>query len=76
MIYSTNSEDIFDPFDLEVDVTPAATRCVLQKEPCDYRRALIMSFRLNDVKLQTEVIEATPILESIYLDILVLVYSK
>ncbi|KAJ7320622.1 hypothetical protein JRQ81_020133 [Phrynocephalus forsythii] len=58
LIYSLDSSLIFDPFDLEIDITPSNIRKVLlQKE---YTKAIVMAFRLNEKKLIQEVLETVP----------------
>lgn len=62
LIYSldTAGMDDFDPFDLDVDVTPQnVEEMLLQKQP-EYLKALVMSFRLNERKLIRKVYEAVP----------------
>lgn len=50
----------FDPFDLDIDVTPQNVRLLLaQKEP-EYLKILIMAFRLNDTKLIRRSYESVP----------------
>lgn len=58
MIYSLDATTQFDPFDLDVDVTPASTIKVLERK--DYVRALAMAFRLNDKGLVRRVYEGVP----------------
>jgi periodic tryptophan protein 2 len=48
----------FDPFDLDVTVTPASTLAALAAR--DYVRALVMAFRLNLPALVRRVYEGTP----------------
>ncbi|KAI5852995.1 WD40-repeat-containing domain protein [Morchella snyderi] len=55
LVYSLDNVAIFDPFDLDVDVTPAAT--LAEK---DYVKALVMSFRLNERYLIHRVYETIP----------------
>jgi periodic tryptophan protein 2 len=62
LIYSLDDTgmDDFDPFDLDIDVTPQNIRAMLgQKEP-DYLKALVMAFRLNDKTLIRKAYEAVP----------------
>nr|5ICA_D Chain D, Periodic tryptophan protein 2-like protein [Thermochaetoides thermophila DSM 1495] len=49
----------FDPFDLNMEITPASTLAVLEKEK-DYLKALVMAFRLNEAGLITRVYQAIP----------------
>ncbi|NXC66658.1 PWP2 protein, partial [Anhinga anhinga] len=58
LIYSLDSGLIFDPFDLDVDVTPSNIRKTLHQK--EYTMAIIMAFKLNEKKLIQEVIEAVP----------------
>lgn len=46
LIYSLDTALPFDPFDLDMDVTPANTFDALDRK--DYLRALVMAFRLNE----------------------------
>ncbi|ODV88017.1 hypothetical protein CANARDRAFT_192731 [[Candida] arabinofermentans NRRL YB-2248] len=55
LIYSIDDAFIFDPFDLDVDVTPEATLGILQEG--DYLTSLVMSFRLNERYLIHKVYE-------------------
>lgn len=59
IIYSLDSALQFDPFDLDVDVTPASTRGAVNMH--DYLHALIMAFRLNEAPLVRQVYEAIPV---------------
>jgi periodic tryptophan protein 2 len=59
LIYNLDTIPIFDPFDLDITVTPASTLHVLHKE-MDYLKALVMAFRLNDTRLMRLVFEGTP----------------
>lgn len=59
LIYSVNQELVFDPFDLDVDITPEATIESLKEK--EYLVALIMSLRLNEVYLMHRVIENIPL---------------
>ena len=58
LMFSLDSQQLFDPFELELDVTPMSTRsCLLQN---DYGKALFMALKLNQPNLIREVIEQTP----------------
>ena len=59
LIYSLDTTFQFDPFDLDIDVTPSTTLETLARK--DYLRALVMAFRLNDRNLVRRVYEATPV---------------
>ena len=58
LMYSLDSKMIFDPFELEEDITPKATRQMLKDE--EYDKALSMALRLNEPDLIREVIEQIP----------------
>lgn len=62
LVYSLDSSamDEFDPFDLDIDVTPQNVQTLLRQSQPEYLKALVMSFRLNDRKLIKNVYEATP----------------
>ena len=58
LMFSLDSQQLFDPFELELDVTPKSTRsCLLEH---DYGKALFMALKLNQPNLIREVIEQTP----------------
>jgi periodic tryptophan protein 2 len=59
LIYSLDNTMLFDPFDLDVDVTPATTLHALKEK--DYLKALVMAFRLNEKYLIHQVYESTPV---------------
>ena len=50
---------LFDPFELEIDVTPQATRSAVERK--EYGRALSMALKLNQINLTREVIEQGPV---------------
>lgn len=58
LVYSLDAALTFDPFDLSMEITPAATLEVLQSK--DYLTALVMAFRLNEQKLIQHVFLAVP----------------
>lgn len=58
LIYSLDQDLVFDPFDLDIDVTPATTRDALRGG--EYLKALVMAFRLNENYLIHTVFEAIP----------------
>ncbi|KAL8997720.1 MAG: hypothetical protein Q9169_003049 [Polycauliona sp. 2 TL-2023] len=58
LIYSVDSTLQFDPFDLDLDITPANTLETLAGR--FYLQALIMGFRLNESSLLKRVFEAIP----------------
>ena len=53
LVYSLDAGLDFDPFDLDVDVTPATTLSVLGRG--EWVKALVMAFRLNNAKLLVRV---------------------
>ncbi|KAI7785565.1 periodic tryptophan protein 2 [Diaporthe eres] len=59
LIYSLDNVAQFDPFDLNMEITPAATLAVLEDEK-DYLKALVMAFRLNEAGLIKRVFQAIP----------------
>ncbi|PSN74398.1 WD40 repeat-like protein [Corynespora cassiicola Philippines] len=59
LIYSLDNVLQFDPFDLDIDVTPATTISTLAQK--EYLKALVMAFRLNERNLIRRVYEATPV---------------
>lgn len=59
LIYSLDNVLQFDPFDLNIDITPASTLEAIKMH--DYLRALVMAFRLNERPLIRRVYEAIPV---------------
>ena len=59
LVYSLDSVFQFDPFDLDLDITPATTLDAMFER--DFLRALVMAFRLNEKSLIRRVYEAIPI---------------
>jgi periodic tryptophan protein 2 len=59
LIYSLDTTFQFDPFDLDITVTPATTLSTLAQK--EYLKALVMAFRLNERNLIRRVYEATPV---------------
>ena len=58
-MYSLDQSLFFDPFDLEMDITPESVDKTLQSE--DYSTALMLSFRLNEQHLIQKVFENVPV---------------
>lgn len=58
IVYSLDESVLFDPFDLDIDLTPASVMKMVKKG--DYLVALIMAFRLNDDKIIEMVYTSTP----------------
>ncbi len=59
LIYSLDRTLQFDPFDLNIEITPASTLAVLHNER-DYLKALVMAFRLNEAGLVRSVFQTVP----------------
>eukprot|EP00039_Didymoeca_costata_P029411 m.24578 g.24578 ORF g.24578 m.24578 type:complete len:904 (-) comp7619_c0_seq2:59-2770(-) len=58
LIYSLDDSIVFDPSDLDLDITPDNIRKVLQSQ--EYITAVIMSLRLNEEEVICEVLDAIP----------------
>lgn len=58
LVYSLDNVLQFDPFDLNMEITPASTLAVLEEN--DYLKALVMAFRLNEAGLIKRVFLAVP----------------
>lgn len=56
LVYSLDNNVMFDPFDLDIDVTPDNIRKTLKEE--NFSQAIMMSLRLNENKLIQEVLES------------------
>lgn len=59
LVYSVDETVFFDPFDLDVDVTPQTTLEALENK--EYLNSLVMAFRLNEEYLINRVYESVPI---------------
>ncbi|KAK2624043.1 hypothetical protein QTJ16_006677 [Diplocarpon rosae] len=59
LIYSLDTAPMFDPIDLDIDITPATTLSTLKHEK-DCLKALVMAFRLNEPSLVRQVFESIP----------------
>ena len=59
LVYSLDATSMFDPFDLDLDVTPAAALASL--EDGEYGVALLIALRLNQDKLTVKVYERIPL---------------
>ncbi|OAA41843.1 Periodic tryptophan protein 2 [Beauveria brongniartii RCEF 3172] len=59
LVYSLDTTVQFDPFDLNIEITPASTLAVLENER-DYLKALVMAFRLNEAALVRRVFQGVP----------------
>lgn len=49
---------VFDPYDLDLDVTPVSIRQQLRRQ--EWASAIILAFRLNEKALKQEVLETVP----------------
>lgn len=61
LIYSLDAGVVFDPLELDVDVTPARVRTLLGKG--DLLHAMVMSLRLNEIAVIQETVESVPVAE-------------
>ncbi|KAI9766282.1 MAG: hypothetical protein M1840_006696 [Geoglossum simile] len=59
LVYSLDDSLQFDPFDLDIDITPDTTLNTLRTQ--DYLRALVMACRLNERYLIRQVYEGIPV---------------
>ncbi|OBA21711.1 WD40 repeat-like protein [Metschnikowia bicuspidata var. bicuspidata NRRL YB-4993] len=59
LIFSTDSSVVFDPFDLDMDVTPQSIADNLREK--NWVFALVMAFRLNEDNLIDNVVENIPV---------------
>jgi len=59
LIYSLDETIIFDPFDLDIDLTPQSLLDVLAGR--EYLKALVMAFRLNEKPLILRAYETVPV---------------
>ncbi len=58
LVYSLDGSMVFDPYDLDLDVTPASIRKQLRLQ--DWTSAIVLAFRLNENALKQEVLETVP----------------
>ncbi|XP_056110253.1 PWP2 small subunit processome component isoform X3 [Rhinichthys klamathensis goyatoka] len=58
LIYSLDASLVFDPYDLDMDVTPSSIQRQVTKK--EWASAILLSFRLNEIPLIREVLEAVP----------------
>ena len=59
LVYSLDDAIQFDPFDLEINITPASTLQAIKEK--DFLLALVMAFRLNELLLIRRAYEAIPV---------------
>uniref|UniRef100_A0A3B3DVN0 PWP2 small subunit processome component n=1 Tax=Oryzias melastigma TaxID=30732 RepID=A0A3B3DVN0_ORYME len=58
LVYSLDGSMVFDPYDLDLDVTPASIRKQLRLQK--WTSAIVLAFRLNEKALKQEVLETVP----------------
>uniref|UniRef100_A0A3Q3VL60 Small-subunit processome Utp12 domain-containing protein n=1 Tax=Mola mola TaxID=94237 RepID=A0A3Q3VL60_MOLML len=58
LVYSLDGSMVFDPYDLDLDVTPASIRKQLRLQV--WSSAIVLAFRLNENALKQEVLETVP----------------
>uniref|UniRef100_UPI003AAAA85B PWP2 small subunit processome component n=1 Tax=Centroberyx gerrardi TaxID=166262 RepID=UPI003AAAA85B len=58
LVYSLDGSLVFDPYDLDLDVTPASIRKQLRLQ--EWAAAIVLAFRLNERALTQEVLETVP----------------
>uniref|UniRef100_G1P3B5 PWP2 small subunit processome component n=1 Tax=Myotis lucifugus TaxID=59463 RepID=G1P3B5_MYOLU len=58
LIYSLDTQMLFDPFELDTSVTPGRIRAALRQR--DFTRAILMAVRLNEKLLLQETLESVP----------------
>ncbi|KAI5941449.1 periodic tryptophan protein 2 homolog [Manis javanica] len=58
LIYSLDTQMLFDPFQLDTSISPRQIRAALRQR--DFTRAVLMAFRLNERKLLQEALESVP----------------
>jgi len=61
LVYSLDDTLIFDPFELDIDITPENITLLLNKK--EYLKTLVMAFRLNEPKIIETVYESIPTTE-------------
>ncbi|XP_045396739.1 periodic tryptophan protein 2 homolog isoform X1 [Lemur catta] len=58
LIYSLDTQMLFDPFELDTSITPGRVREALRQQ--EFTRAILMALRLNEDKLVQEALESVP----------------
>lgn len=58
LIYSLDASLVFDPYDLDMDITPTSIRRQLRQK--EWTSAILLAFRLNESALIREVLETVP----------------
>lgn len=59
LLYSLDQSVTFDPYNLEIDITPSSVRAA--RDRGDYSEALMLAFRLNEQALIQDVLESIPV---------------
>lgn len=58
LLYSLDKEIVFDPYELDIDITPTTILAALKRK--EYLKALLMSLRLSQAQVTVKVIEGIP----------------
>jgi len=58
LLYSLDKEIIFDPYELDIDITPTTILAALKRK--EYLKSLLMSLRLSQSQVSIKVIEGIP----------------
>ena len=58
LLYSLDKEIIFDPYELDIDITPTSILAALKRT--EYLKALLMSLRLSQSQVTVKVVEGIP----------------
>ena len=58
LLYSLDKEIVFDPYELDIDITPTTILAALKGK--EYLKALLMSLRLSQSQVTVKVIEGIP----------------
>lgn len=58
LLYSLDETLVFDPFELEIDITPE--NILLKLKESNYLHALLMSLRLNEQEITKKVLDNIP----------------
>jgi periodic tryptophan protein 2 len=58
LLYSLDKEIIFDPYELDIDVTPTTILASLKRK--EYLKALLMALRLSQSQVTVKVVEGIP----------------
>lgn len=58
LLYSLDKEIVFDPYELDVNITPATILAALKRE--EYLKALLMSLRLSQNQVTVKALEGIP----------------